>query len=314
MSKLHPITSIYFDPTTDYGFKKLFGTEANKDLLMDFLNSMLPPQHQIVSLSFQKTEQLPEHGDERRAIYDIFCHDITGESFIVEMQKSRMTHFMDRTIYYGTFPIQLQAPKGKWDFDLKRVYLIGVLDFEYDSKKTYWKRRQLLRSFSLRDDRGVLMSDKLHFKFLQLPFFKKKKHQLKTQFDKWCYFLKNLENFNSIPDILNEPIFMKAFDVAELSQMEKAEWMLYQISKSKKYDMELLADEAEERGMEKGIEKTQIKIVIAAHKKGHSIIQISDFTDIPLERVSWIVLKYEEQLEAKLIDETAEMLLDTEGV
>ena len=121
MRNLPPITTIYFDPTTDYGFKKLFGEEVNKDLLMDFLNSMLPPHHQIASLTFQKTEQLPDDKDDRRAIFDILCEDKDGEPFIVEMQKSKISHFVDRTLYYGTFPIQKQAPRGKWNFKLKRV-------------------------------------------------------------------------------------------------------------------------------------------------------------------------------------------------
>ncbi|MDZ7880898.1 MAG: Rpn family recombination-promoting nuclease/putative transposase [Saprospiraceae bacterium] len=132
MYTLPEIKSIYFDPTTDFGFKKLFGEEANKDLLMDFLNSMLPSAHQITSLTFQKTEQLPDHQDDRKTIYDILCQDKNGEKFIVEMQKAQMTYFTDRSIYYSTFPIQSQAVKGKWNFKLSRVYFIAILDFEYD--------------------------------------------------------------------------------------------------------------------------------------------------------------------------------------
>ena len=217
---LPPILSIYFDPTTDFGFKQLFGKEANKDLLIDFLNSMLPLDCQAVSLTFKQTEQHPDLEDDRKAIFDILCENQHGESFIIEMQKSRITHFIDRSIFYVTFPIQSQAPKGRWNFELKRVFFIGILNFSYDSNIEHWKKRQLLRPFDLRDNNGVLMSDKLHFKLLQLPFFKKKPHQLKTRFDKWCYFLKNLESFDIIPKILNEPIFMKAFDVATVAKLE----------------------------------------------------------------------------------------------
>jgi predicted transposase/invertase (TIGR01784 family) len=288
MYNLPEITSIYFDPTTDFGFKKLFGEEINKDLLMNFLNSMLPPNHQISSLTFQKTEQLPDHEDERKAIYDILCQDKNGEKFIIEMQKSRMTYFPDRSVYYSSFPIQSQAIKGKWDFNLSRVYFIAILNFEYDENVKYWKKRQLLRSFSLRDDKGVLMTDNLHFKFLQLPLFTKKEHQLKTQFDKWCFFLNNLETFDKIPKILNEPVFMKAFEVATVHNMDPNDYILYQISKSKKYDMELLEDEAEERG----IEKTKISHVLTIHTKGYTPLQISDLLTMPIARVIEIIEKY----------------------
>jgi predicted transposase/invertase (TIGR01784 family) len=285
MTHLPERTPVYFDPTTDFGFKKLFGEEANKDLLKDFLNSMLSPKHQISSLSFQKTEQLPDHEDDRKTIYDILCQDINGERFIVEMQKSRMTYLMDRAMYYTTFPIQSQAPKGKWNFKLSPVFVIGILDFDYDKDLKYWKERRLLRSFSLIDDQGVQMMDNLHFMFLQLPFFTKEAHQLETQFDKWCFFLKNLETMDSIPAVLNETVFQKAFDVAELSNMEKNDWILYQISKSKKYDMEVLADEAEQRGMERGMEKRDIENILNIHDQGYTPSQIVNLLSLPIEKV-----------------------------
>ena len=303
-TNLPEITSVYFDPTTDFGFKKLFGEEANKDLLMDFLNSMLPSHHQIATLTLLKTEQLPDHAEDRKTIFDVYCEDATGKKFVVEMQKARMTYVMDRSIYYTTFPIQAQAIKGKWNFNLVPVYLIGVLNFEYDLDLDWWKERQLLRTFSLRDNNDVLMTDDLHFMFLQLPYFLKSENELVTHFDKWCYFLKNLETFDHIPNILNEPIFMKALDVATISNMDHGDYILYQISKSKKYDMEILEEEAEERGMERGIEKgmekgmekgkieTEIVHVLAIHHKGYSANQISDLLTIPLERVLEIIEKY----------------------
>jgi len=95
----------YLNPYTDFGFKKLFGEEANKDLLTDFLNQLLPPQHQIAELNFRNTEQLPDIPLERKAIFDIHCISTTGERFIVEMQKAKMNFFKDRSVYYSTFPI-----------------------------------------------------------------------------------------------------------------------------------------------------------------------------------------------------------------
>ena len=144
-----------------------------------------------------------------------------------------------------------------------------------------------------------------------LLFPKRKRHQLQTRFDKWCYFLKNLEDFNSIPYILNEPLFMKAFDVAKLSKMDPDDYVLYQISKSKKYDMEILEEEAEKRGlergfakgMEKGIEKgkiegileekerNEVNSVVRLQNKGLVPLQISDLLNISLERVQEIIQK-----------------------
>ena len=297
------ILSIYFDPTTDFGFKKLFGEEANKDLLMDFLNSMLPKHHQIVDLEFQKSEQLPDHEYDRKAIFDILCKSATGERFIIEMQKSPMQHFMNRALYYTTFPIQAQAIKGKWDFSLSSVYFIAVLDFEYDTNLEHWKKRQLLRTFTLRDNNNVAMTDRLEFKFLQLQYFNKKEHELRTKFDKWCFFLKNLENLDHIPHLLNEPIFMKAFEVAEVKNMDADDYILYQISKSKKYDHELVLEEAErlgtergynkgmEKGMEKGYSKKEEEFVLSLHFEGFEPVVIARLAKVHLEKVYEIIEK-----------------------
>lgn len=101
---------------------------------------------------------------------------------------------------------------------------------------------------------------------------------------------------DAIPAILKEPIFEKAFDVATLSNMEKNDYILYQISKSKKYDMELLADEAEERGMERGMElgmeKKDTKNILTIHSKGYTPMQISDLLDIPIGKVVDVLQKH----------------------
>ncbi|TAF68052.1 MAG: hypothetical protein EAZ55_00890, partial [Cytophagales bacterium] len=83
----------YINPYTDFGFKKLFGEEANKDLLIDFLNQLLPPRHQIADLNFRNPESLGDLPAERKAIFDIHCVALSGERFIVEMQKAKLKYF-----------------------------------------------------------------------------------------------------------------------------------------------------------------------------------------------------------------------------
>ncbi|MET3047565.1 PD-(D/E)XK nuclease family transposase, partial [Flavobacterium covae] len=78
----------YINPFTDFGFKKIFGEEASKILLIDFLNALLPEYDQIKELSFKNTEQLGQSDLDRKAIYDIYCENEKGEKFIVELQKA----------------------------------------------------------------------------------------------------------------------------------------------------------------------------------------------------------------------------------
>jgi len=219
------IPAKYFNPYTDFGFKKLFGEEANKDLLIDFLNSLLPEEHCIRTLEFRNTEQLGFTEAERRAVFDIFCQAKSGERFVVEMQKAKHCYFKDRALFYTSRPIVEQAIKGEWDFKLAAVYFVGVLDFEYDEGE---ERRKFMRDVTLKDQDGDQFYDKLRFKFLQMPLFNKTETELETQQDKWVYFLKNLEDFDKIPSILSEPVFEKAFQTAELAMLSPEERARYE--------------------------------------------------------------------------------------
>ena len=217
--------SKYLNPYTDFGFKKLFGEEANKDLLIDFLNQLLPAHHQIADLKFNNVENLPNTTIERKAIFDISCTSPTGERFIIEMQKAKTHFFKDRALFYVTYPIREQTEKGKWSFELSPIYFIALLDFKYNEAEEKLKFR---RDVMLKDQDGEIFFDKLNFKFLQMPLFNKQAHELVTHFDKWIYFLKNLDSFEHIPDILNEPIFQKAFKAAELSNLTQEQYNFYE--------------------------------------------------------------------------------------
>src|SRR3972149_11514271 len=122
----------YINPFTDYGFKRLFGEEFSKELLLDFLNELLhDEQGQIKSLTYLPASKLGSAETERKAIFDLYCENEKGEKFIVEMQKTKQNFFKDRTVYYSTFPIREQAKRADClpaceagDYELKAVYTI----------------------------------------------------------------------------------------------------------------------------------------------------------------------------------------------
>lgn len=238
----------YINPYTDFGFKKLFGEEANKDLLLDFLNQLLPPHHQIADLSFKNVENLPDLPTERKAIFDIHCKAVSGEDFVVEMQKAKINFFKDRSLFYLTFPIREQAKRGEWDFKLTPIYMIAILDFEYDEEE---ERRKFLRHVQLKDQDCDVFYDKLHFKFMQMPLFTKEEHELETHFDKWIYFLKKLETFDDIPAILKEPIFEKAFKTAEVANFTPEQRDEYEQSRLSYLEVKEAVNTAEMDGRKK---------------------------------------------------------------
>lgn len=243
----------YINPYTDFGFKKLFGEEGNKDLLIDFLNQLLPSHHQIAELNFRNLENLADLSAERKAIFDIHCKAVSGERFIVEMQKAKVNFFKERSLFYVTFPIREQAQQGDWNFNIEPIYFVAILDFVYDEVE---EMRKFRRDVALKDQDGDLFFDKLHFKFLQMPLFKKNENELESKIDKWCYFLKNLENFDHIPSILNEPIFQKAFSTAELAGLSAEQRVIYEENLIQYWGMK----SAIETAVETALEKNKIEI------------------------------------------------------
>ncbi|HPO49926.1 MAG TPA: Rpn family recombination-promoting nuclease/putative transposase, partial [Spirochaetota bacterium] len=249
---------------TDFGFKKLFGEEASKDLLIDFLNEVLKGEHTIVDLTFKPTENFGTTESDRKAIFDIYCKGKNDESFIVEMQKAKINFFKDRTLFYTTFPIREQAEKGEWDYKLKPVYCVAILDFEFEKQK---ESDRFLSNVKLKDQYCEVFYDKLTFIFIEMPRFKKQEGELDTHFDKWLYFLKNLPNFDEIPNILREPVFIKGFQKAEISKYNQDELRKYEESLKIYRDLKGVVNtsfyEGEKIGIEKGekigIEKGKIE-------------------------------------------------------
>ena len=261
----------YINPFTDYGFKKLFGEEGSKRLLISFLNDLLPIKNKIINLTFKKNEQQGESIISRKAVYDIFCEDEKGNQFIVEMQNAKQLYFKDRAIYYSTFPIKDQAQKGEWNFKLKAVYCVGLLGFEFEKENRENKEKEYLNSVQLKNQNNKVFYDKLTFIFIELPKYNKKENELETHFDKWLYFLKNLENFDKIPDILKEEIFEEAFKVAEIAKFTSKELVEYEESLKIYRDNINVIETAKEEGRElerKKIEEEKIINIENSLEKG----------------------------------------------
>ena len=105
----------YIDPLSDWGFKRLFGTEVNKDFLRAFLQNLFPDK-EISDITYMKPENQGLTRSDRQAVFDVACRTVGGERFIVEMQKRNQERFRERCLYYATFPIQEQAVKGDWNY------------------------------------------------------------------------------------------------------------------------------------------------------------------------------------------------------
>lgn len=286
----------YVNPFTDFGFKKLFGEEASKPLLIDFLNALLPLTDSIIDLTFKNNEQLGRTEMDRKAIYDIYCENEKGEKFIVELQKAKQNYFIERTIYYSTFPIQEQAEKGEWSYNLKAVYCVGILDFTFDDYENEPEKSEVLHTIKLKNQHGKVFYDKLIYIYIEMPNFKFEEKDLKTRLDKWLYFIKNLEDFESMPSIFSDEVFTAAFAKAELAKFNKTELDNYQYSlkvfRDNKavydYATETAYEEGVQKGIKEGIKEGKLKIAKSALEMGLSISDIIILTDLTEEEIKML--------------------------
>ncbi len=250
----------YINPFTDFGFKKIFGEEANKDLLINFLNELLAFENQHISdLTYKKNERLPDNDAERKVVYDLFCENKYGEKFIVEMQRAKQKYFKDRMLFYSTFSISEQAPKGffedeegnrkEWDYELKAVYVIALLNFKIPLPDKS-NGKLVTRSKLLDVEEHNVFYDKLTFITIELDYFNKTIDELETNFDKWLYVLKNLDRFDRIPEKIKDKIFKKLFSVAEYANLTTDEQLEYQMSLGYYWDLLATIGTAKEDAIE----------------------------------------------------------------
>ena len=221
------IKAKYINLMVDWSFKRVFGTEVNKDILIEFLKAIFP-QFAITDITYIPTEQLGIMEDDRKAIFDVLCKTEDGKTFLVEMQRGAQKHFFERALYYTSFPIMKQGKKaiakeeekGKdpWDFSLDGVFFLGILDFKYEQDESTEHRYQLLETKTLKR-----MTDKLEFVFVEVAKFNKSEDELETDLDKWLYLLKNMSTLLERPAALRDRVFGRLFDVAEYARLDDEE-------------------------------------------------------------------------------------------
>ena len=212
---------VFMNPYTDFGFKKLFGTEPNKDILISFLNALFDgDQKTIVDIQYLNTEVLGPYYGDRNSVFDVYCRTEGGGHFIVEMQRSDQPYFKDRTVYYASAAIVQQAPKGAWDYQLNEVCVVGILDFVFPNKE--YADDSYVHKVMLKDtDDHHEVYDKLTFYYVEMPKFKKTEDELVTMQDKWLYVLKNICYLLSQPKKLQDKAFTKFFEESRIGMFTK---------------------------------------------------------------------------------------------
>ena len=272
----------YISLLTDFGFKRIFGTNPNKALLIDFLNSLFNGEQVVRDVTFLNSEHVGDVYSERKAIFDVYCENEQGEKFIVEMQNAYQSFFKDRSLYYATFPIREQAVKGTdWDFKLRHVYVVALLN--YPMSDTAFDTDTINHDIGLLDKQTHrVFNDKLTFKYVEIAKFNKDIEELETNYDKWIYVLKNLSRLDRQPKHLQNEVFNRLFSEAEIARFNKSELSEYEDSLKAYRDIKNSLDTAEQKGIEKGIEK----VARSMKAGGVAINDIARFTGLSPEEIN----------------------------
>jgi predicted transposase/invertase (TIGR01784 family) len=254
------LTDRYINFFTDFGFKKLFGEEPNKDLLISLLNTLLKGEAHIEDLTYLNGERLGRSSEERKAVYDLYCTTQSGEKIIVEVQRVKQRFFKDRSVYYSSFAVQDQASKGKeWLYELKAVYTIAIMDFMFDEDKHKLMHRVKLMEV----DTKSIFYDKLTLIYLEIPKFNKSLSQLDTDYDRWMYAFKNLHTVRHKPEELRTGVFLKLMELAEIVKMNTQEQRVYQESLKAYRDFRGAIETAKEDGQFERATQMAKKMLIA---------------------------------------------------
>ena len=278
---MRKIEERYISLLTDFGFKRIFGTKPNKDLLINFLNSLFEGFQVIKDVKYLNSEHVGDVFAERKAIFDVYCENERGEKFIVEMQNAYQKYFKDRSLFYSTFPIREQAPKGAdWNFKLERVYTVALLNF--DLKEEAFDQDDINHDVGLIDKKThKVCDDKLSFKYVEIAKFDKTEDELVTLYDKWLYVLKNLSRLDERPAALKEKVFTKLFEEAEIAKFTPTELKEYEDSLKAYRDVKNSIDTA----LEKGREEKAIQIAKKMLAAGMDIDTIINMTDLSKDEI-----------------------------
>ena len=272
----------FINPFTDMGFKRIFGQEINKDLLIDFLNALLEGEKRVKDIRFLDKELLPAYRRDRGVIYDVYCTDESGEQFIVEMQNREQANFRERALYYLSRTVAAQGERGvSWQFDLKAVYGVFFMNFRL-AGATHKLRTDVVLADR---DTHETFTDKMRYIFLEFPSFDKEENECETDFERWIYVLKNMETLQRLPFKARNAVFQKLEQIVDIAALSKEDRMKYDESIKVYRDQLAVMTFERQQGRAEGEHLAQLRMVRRMKEAGLSAEQIMQMTGLTMDEV-----------------------------
>lgn len=250
--------SVYINPLTDFGFKYIFGRDADKEFILSFLNALIGKENPITTVEFVDKEKKGESKEDRALIYDLHCKTADGRKIIVEMQNRYQTNFDDRALYYLSADIYGQGQKGiEWNYELTPVYGVFLMNFEWRGTEDQLLREDICL-FNMQ--RKEVFSDRLGMTFIKIPMMDKEADDCKDTLERWIYLLKNMEKMDTMPaSFINEPVFRRLGEVARFGALNEEERAAYKRSLKTYRDNYAIAETERAEGRIEGIAEGIIK-------------------------------------------------------
>ena len=255
--KTNPIKAHrYVDLLTDSGFKAVFGDQKNKQVLIDFLNAVLPDGRQVQDLTYSTTE-IPGFAPNGKSVrLDLRCTDVDGTHFIVEMQKYNQKNFFKRCILYSSRVYGMDLSKGDADYDIPPVYLVAILAGEcLNREHPFWDER-FISEYTFREKvTGDTPDDTIFCTFVELKRFDKKLSECRNIIDKWCYALKYMSRLDKLPKEFQKEVFRRLFEASEIAQFSEDKRIKYEQEMISERDYNNILATAREEGLKMGHEE-----------------------------------------------------------
>ena len=282
----------YADLLDDDVFKLVFGRESTKDVMIEFLNQVIPDR-KIVDLEFIDKEMHPVERDAKGVVYDMFCKTDSGARIIVEVQRRKQPFYPERAIYYSTFQIQRQVEAGADTYDFLPVYVINILNFKMDGNKDRADVKSVYRLYEETTQR--LLTDRVTFIFIELPKFKKSIDELDGNVLEGMYFcFKNMAVLEECPKVLTHQIFRKIFEVSELYNMDQdtRDKVIHKMTTERDlrnqmaYARQEAIEEGRAEGRSEGRAEVRAEVAREMLADGMPVDKIAKYTELSIEEIA----------------------------
>ena len=271
----------YADLLDDDVFKLVFGRESTKDVMIEFLNQVIPDR-KIVDLEFIDKEMHPAERDAKGVVYDMFCKTDSGARIIVEVQRRKQPFYPERAVYYSTFQIQRQMEAGADAYDFLPVYVVNILDFKMDKHDVGTDIKTVYRLYEERSRR--LLTDRVTFIFIELPRFMKTIDELDGNVLEGMYFcFKNMSVLDERPKVLTHQIFSKIFEVSELYNMDQdtRDKVIHKMTTER--DLRNQMAYARQEAIEEGLTEARAEVARGMLADGMPVDKIAKYTNLSIE-------------------------------